>query len=132
MTQRNDQAPDVSRNRRPGVPMEHEPMPVGNAHWEMPERQHVTVPVLKRSGLEELTPVFGTTLPPRGLSGVVRRVAYRIPEHRASHWMLLIMADRIDAIEHNPMRLLTVAALVGGGFALRRMRTRRRRRFLFR
>lgn len=47
-----------------------------------------------------LTPVFGTSSPPRGLSGVIRKYAYRrFSEGRAAHWLLLIGADRVDAIE---------------------------------
>jgi hypothetical protein len=44
-------------------------------------------------------PVFGTAQPPRGLSGALRRRAYAIPEHRARHWALLLLADRVDVVE---------------------------------
>ena len=44
--------------------------------------------------------MFGTTCPPRGLSGVVRRFAYRrFSEGRAAHWLLLVAGDRIDVAE---------------------------------
>lgn len=102
---------DASPARRPGVPMETEPRPVGAAHWREPERQPDPGYVLKRKGLEQLTPVFGTTNPPRGLSGLMRRFAYEIPEHKNAHWLVLLLADRVDAIEHNPLRSL----LIGGG-----------------
>jgi hypothetical protein len=29
----------------------------------------------------------------------MRRMAYRIPEWRARHWMLLLLADRVDVVE---------------------------------
>jgi hypothetical protein len=45
------------------------------------------------------TPVFSTALPPRGLSGALRRLAHRVPDHRATHWLILLLADRIDAVE---------------------------------
>lgn len=90
-----DEAPE----RRPGVPMEAEPHPAEGAHGELPARQHPRVTVLRRRGLAELTPVFGTAQPPRGLSGLIRRVAYRIPEHRARHWLMLMAADRVDVLE---------------------------------
>lgn len=91
---------DESPERRPGVPMEAEPPhPAQGAYWETPERQRKRFRHLKRKGLDELTPVFGTTIPPRGASGIVRRIAYRIPEHRARRWMLLLMADRVDVLE---------------------------------
>ena len=47
-----------------------------------------------------LTPVFGTSSPPKGLSGVIRKQAYaRYSEGRAAHWLLLLAADRVDAWE---------------------------------
>jgi len=33
---------------------------------------------------------------------MVRRAAHRIPDHRVAHWMLLLLADRIDAVESLP------------------------------
>lgn len=90
-----DEAPE----RRPGVPMEAEPHPAEGARGERPARQHPRVTVLRRRGLAELTPVFGTAQPPRGLSGLLRRGAYRIPEHRARHWLMLMAADRVDVLE---------------------------------
>ena len=47
----------------------------------------------------DVTPVYGTSVEPRGLSGIVRRASYKIPEHNASRWMLLILSDRIDVVE---------------------------------
>jgi len=29
----------------------------------------------------------------------MRRLGYRIPEHRTSHWMTLLAADRVDVLE---------------------------------
>lgn len=43
-----------------------------------------------------------------------------------SHWMLLLAADRIDAIEHNPRRVAGIAlvldGLIVGGRAPKRRR----------
>ncbi|MFO7261903.1 MAG: hypothetical protein DIU52_012165 [bacterium] len=90
---------DRALEDRPGVPMEAEPEPAEGVHWEEIPRQPVRQTVLKRRGLTRLTPVFGTSVPPRGISGLMRRVAYRIPEHRARHWLLLLAADRVDVME---------------------------------
>jgi len=90
---------DRALEDRPGVPMEAEPEPAEGVHWEEIPRQPVRQTVLKRRGLTRLTPVFGTSVPPRGISGLMRRVAYRIPEHRARHWLLLVAADRVDVME---------------------------------
>jgi hypothetical protein len=54
---------------------------------------------LRRAELEVPTPVFGTAQPPHGLSGLLRRRAYDVPERHARHWMLLILADRVDVLE---------------------------------
>jgi hypothetical protein len=82
--------------RRPGVPMERRATMVGAAP---PPEQPATEPVVKSASRETMTPVFGTSIPPRGLSGVLRRAAYRIPDHKPRHWMLLLLADRIDVWE---------------------------------
>ena len=108
---------DVDPERRPGVPMEVQPpRPVGASHWKRPDMQADPGYILKRKGLDELTPVFGTTLPPRGLSGLMRRAAYDIAQHRTSHWMLLLLADRVDAMDHRVRRIFPFVALavVGG------------------
>lgn len=46
-----------------------------------------------------LTPVFGDTLPPRGLSGMLRNYAYEYGEATTRHWMGLMLADRVERIE---------------------------------
>jgi len=86
---------------RPSVPRELHLEPRENgAHWEFPERQPETWPRERSIEHAFLTPVFGTSCPPRGLSGVIRRLAYaRYSEGRAAHWLLLLGADRVDAIE---------------------------------
>jgi len=98
---------DLDLAARPGVPMEAEPPRRDpGAHWEEPDRQIRDRSHLKRKGLEEVTPVFGTAQPPRGASGIMRRVAYRIPEHKARHWALLLAADRVDVMEGRLGRLM--------------------------
>lgn len=43
--------------------------------------------------------VVGTSTPPRGLSGMIRRGAFRFSEGQWGHWLLLMAADRIDVVE---------------------------------
>ena len=85
---------------RPAVPKERYVAGENGAHWTFPERQ---VPRWKREKSTEhkmLTPVFGTAQPPKGLSGMIRRLAYRrYSEGQTAHWMLLVLADRIDMLE---------------------------------
>ncbi|MDT5133954.1 MAG: hypothetical protein QOE41_3265, partial [Mycobacterium sp.] len=67
------------------------------AHWDFPERQPEKWPRERSIEHRFLTPVFGTSTPPRGMSGAIRRFAYRYSEGRAAHWLLLLGADRVDA-----------------------------------
>jgi hypothetical protein len=90
---------DALPHTRPGVPRERPQPDGGGAYWERPAPQR-GVELLGRQGLRAATPVFGTAQPPRGLSGLVRRAAYRIPEHRASRWALLLVGDRLDVLGH--------------------------------
>jgi len=91
---------DRSPEARPGVPRESAPHPIGAAHWAYPEQQPLDRAVQIRLGIVCPTPVFSTALPPRGPSGALRRLAYRIPDHRIPHWILLLLADRIDMIQN--------------------------------
>ena len=122
-------AVDADPANRPGVPMELEsPRPVGSAHWMEPERQADPGNVLKRKGLDELTPVFGTAVPPRGLSGLMRRAAYGIPEHFTSHWFALLLADRVDVMEDSAKRAapFLVPALAVAGIAYLALRPKKK------
>ena len=88
---------DLDPKDRPSVPRERfEPT---GAHWDFPERQPERWPRERSIEHKFLTPVFGTSCPPTGLSGVIRKFAYRYSEGRAAHWLLLIAADRVNATE---------------------------------
>jgi len=110
---------DMPRSERPGVPMEYEPprplTPM--VRWNEPERMHPVPGVTKRMEIDRLTPVFSTALRPKGLSGVIRRMAYRIPESHARHWAMLMLADRVDVLEHRVAKLVKVMVLVPAGTA---------------
>lgn len=90
---------DLDPERRPAVPMEHTPPDGTGAHWTEPEPMRTDVEVFHSIERPTMTPVFGTAVPPRGLSGVMRRVAFRYSEAQMSHWLLLLAADRVDVIE---------------------------------
>jgi hypothetical protein len=98
---------DLDPADRPSVPRERFDPGATGAHWQFPERQPERWPRERSIEHATLTPVFGTSCPPKGLSGVVRRFAYRrYSEARAAHWLLLILGDRIDAIESHVTSLL--------------------------
>ena len=91
---------DLDPKDRPSVPREQFDPALNGAHWDFPERQPELWPRERSIEHEFLTPVFGTSCPPKGLSGVIRKVAYgRYSEGRAAHWLLLLAADRVDAGE---------------------------------
>jgi hypothetical protein len=85
---------------RPAVPRLQFQEDLSGAHWEFPDRQPEKWPRERSVEHAFLTPVFGTSCPPKGLSGVIRRHSYRrYSEGRAAHWLLLVLADRVDAWE---------------------------------
>jgi len=109
---------DIAPYERPGVPMEHEPRPLTpGVRWNEPERMSPVPWVTKRMELDRLTPVYSTALPPRGLSGLLRRIAYNIPESHARHWATLLLADRVDVLEHRVAKLVKMVVLVPAGTA---------------
>ncbi|MFA4842074.1 MAG: hypothetical protein WC580_10250 [Agrococcus sp.] len=89
---------DLDPKDRPSVPRERLDLPTG-ARWEFPERQPGHEAREKSIEHKFVTPVFGTSMPLKGLSGAIRRYAYRCSEARAAHWLILIAGDRVDAWE---------------------------------
>jgi hypothetical protein len=97
---------DLDPNDRPSVPkLKYDPSATG-AHWDFPERQVEKWPRERSIEHKFLTPVFGTSTPPKGLSGKIRRVAYKYSEARAAHWLLLLAADRVNSAESQVLSLL--------------------------
>ena len=91
---------DLDPKDRPQVPKLQFDPTLSGAHWEFPERQEEKYPRERSIEHRFLTPVFGTSAPLKGLSGMIRRYAYaRHSEAKAMHWLLLIAADRVDAVE---------------------------------
>ncbi|ATQ31258.1 hypothetical protein CS378_22630 [Rhodococcus ruber] len=91
---------DLDPKDRPAVPKERFDPGASGAHWDFPERQEERWPRERSIEHAFLPPVFGTSCPPRGLSGVLRKYAYRrFSEGRAAHWLILLGADRVDAAE---------------------------------
>jgi len=93
---------DADPADRPSVPKLQFREDLTGAHREFPDRQPETWPRERSIEHAFLTPVFGTAQPPKGLSGAIRRCSYaRYSEGRAAHWLLLVLADRVDAWEHH-------------------------------
>jgi hypothetical protein len=68
-------------------------------HYLRPPQQPVTMEILQSIERPGLTAVFGTSSPPTGLSGSIRRFAYKFSEADARHWLSLVLADRVNAME---------------------------------
>jgi hypothetical protein len=97
---------DADRSLRPSVPRERFDLVTG-AHWDFPERQPEKTPRERSIEHGILPPVFGTTAPLKGLSGVLRRYSYaNFSEGRTAHWLLLLAADRVDVAESRVTALL--------------------------
>ena len=90
---------DLDRANRPAVPMEHNPPRLENVHWNQPEQQPLRIKVFHSPERPGITPVFGTSTPPRGLSGKMREAAYKLSENDVRHWQMLLLADRVDMVE---------------------------------
>ena len=144
---------DLDRKNRPGYPMERTPQRYVTPHEGKLPQQPENVEVLVSTERPGITPIFGTVQPPTGLSGAIRRVAYKWSENDLRRWLLLIAADRVNVVEgivddlrhghvpnvlgemgirselrHNPAGLvrkaLVTAVVVGGVMALLKRRDR--------
>ncbi len=91
---------DADPENEPTYPMKNY---TGDDHnrinYERSEQQPPTVEILVSTERPAITRVFGTSAPPSGLSGMIRRYAFKHSEDRYRHWIPLILADRINTIE---------------------------------
>ncbi|MCE3284716.1 MAG: hypothetical protein K0R70_972 [Steroidobacteraceae bacterium] len=126
---------DLDPRNRPAVPKERVPARL-DVPWDQPDQQPVRVEVLHSTERPGITPVFGTACPPTGLSGVLRRRAFRHSENDVRHWLMLLAADRINVVEGllgdaraSPRsRQVAAGALVVGVLAFVALRQASRRR----
>jgi hypothetical protein len=123
---------DLDPAQRPATPKERMPARLPGLHWDRVAFQPVTVEVLHSNERRGLTPVFGTTVPPAGLSGALRRQAFRRSENDIRHWLMLLAADRVNAVEgvlddvrRSPRSPYVAGALIAAAFAYYMMRPRR-------
>lgn len=91
---------DADPDNEPTYPMKHY---TGDdhqrIHYERPKQQPLTVEILHSNERPGVTAVFGTSVPPSGLSGEIRRSAFRYSEGSWGHWLPLILADRVNMVE---------------------------------
>ena len=67
--------------------------------WKRPPLQRPEVELLQSMEHNRRPAVFGTSSPPSGISGMVRRAAFGFSESDWRHWLMLLGADRINMIE---------------------------------
>ena len=90
---------DLDRKNRPGVPMERTPPRFINVPEGDPSPQPQSTEVLVSTERPGRSPLFGSAQPPSGLSGMIRRGAFKLTENDVRHWLLLILADRVNMVE---------------------------------
>jgi hypothetical protein len=78
---------DRSRDDGPGM------------NWTRPPLQTPRVEILRSIEHNRLPAALGTSTPPKGVSGAIRRYAFRFSESQWAHWLLLIFADRVNMVE---------------------------------
>ena len=61
--------------------------------------QPPNIEVLHSNERPGLSATFGTSSPPSGLSGAIRRFAFKFSESEYGHWLPLLIADRVNAVE---------------------------------
>lgn len=91
---------DADPENEPTYPIKHW---TGDDHkrldYERAPQQTETVEILHSNERPNLTRVFGTSAPPSGLSGMLRRQAFKYSEGKWAHWLPLILADRVNMVE---------------------------------
>lgn len=91
---------DADPENEPTYPMKHYN---GDDHkrlnYDRPSQQPETVEILHSNERPGVTAAFGTSSPPSGLSGKLRRHAFKYSEGRWNHWLTLLLADRVNMVE---------------------------------
>ena len=91
---------DADPENEPTYPYKHW---TGDDHqrlnWQRPPLQPVYREVLQSNERPYMTAVFGTSVPPSGLSGAIRRFAFKFSESEYGHWLPLLLADRVNMLE---------------------------------
>ena len=90
---------DADPENDPTYPMRHTEDQTRGADWTRPAQQRPGVEVLQSIEHKRLPAVTGTSTPPSGVSGALRRVAFRRSESDWLHWLMLMGADRINVVE---------------------------------
>lgn len=137
---------DLDPANRPAVPREL-PSDVQTVrgdvkHWQKPHQK-----IYVSNEQPGISPVFGETIPARGLSKLMRDYAFEYGEATTRHWMTLMAADRVAIVESmigealrgkpdhyirekgwgvDPRKYATIAAIAFGALGLGLLLAKRR------
>lgn len=91
---------DADEKNEPTYPMKKY---TGDDHqrlnYQRPVQQKSDVEILHSNERPNVTAVFGTSVPPSGLSGMIRRYSFKYSEGSFGHWIPLLIADRVNVVE---------------------------------
>jgi hypothetical protein len=91
---------DADPNNDPTYPMKHRNNAEQSGYsWERPAQQPVELEVLRSIERPNVSAVHGTSVPPSGLSGMIRRAAFKSSESSYARWLPLLIADRVNVVE---------------------------------
>ena len=90
---------DADPENDPSYPYREREKDDHSGKWNRPPQQNVEIEVLQSIEHKQRPAVVGTSTPPSGLSGALRRLAYRKSESNLLHWLLLLGADRVNMVE---------------------------------
>ncbi|MCD2323685.1 hypothetical protein LQ953_06600 [Sphingomonas sp. IC-56] len=93
-------AVDANPENDPTYPMRDQTQDHGlTRQWDRPPVQQPDVEILQSIEHIRQPAVVGTSTPPSGVSGMLRRTAFRWSESNWMHWLILMGADRINVVE---------------------------------
>jgi hypothetical protein len=91
---------DADPENNPTYPMKHyNGADHQRLNYPRVSQQPIEAEILHSNERPEITRVFGTSTPPTGLSGMLRRYAFKFSEGSSAHWLTLLLADRINVVE---------------------------------
>lgn len=90
---------DANPQNDPTYPYRDRSMDDHSGQWVRPTQQRTDIELLQSVEHKQTPAVFGTSSPPKWVSGWMRRAAFRWSESNWAHWMLLMGADRVNMVE---------------------------------
>ena len=91
---------NANSDNDPTFPIRHrESLETRGLTWPRPAQQNSDIEILQSIEHNRRPAVIGTSTPPSGLSGMIRRYAFRRSESDWLHWLLLMGADRLNVVE---------------------------------